>query len=832
MTPQDQKEEALDRLTRPLLFALAEQAGLTLPSSSPKDVLVDALLRCRVVALLAGLSRDVLREIARCLGARGARSNEALRLNIRDAIDGLIVPRATGRVRARWFRESLAGSAPPLRDYQQQALRAAEAWLSADTPGLIHMATGAGKTRAANELVASVLESGEDVLWTTFNWMLLEQAARGLARRLGGADSLRRVGGYGQRLHPLGEWVDADRDEPCVVYTTLRTFASRAEEFECAFDDCAPGLIVYDEAHRGEDGLTGSTLLDMAREFGVPVLGLSATPRPAGLTRFEPIYSKTFCELVDEGVLARPIIEDPVHTGVSWSARLDPTGSDFSNASLKELGRSAQRNAAIVKELARRRASLGPTILFACSIRHCNELERLLTRAGLGARAFHSDCTEEQQARALAEFRAGDIQILINVEKLTTGVDLPLAETLVFARPTLSAALYAQMIGRGARRTENKVFFRVLEFTQNMDRYQGLIMSPTREFPGAGASAGYETGRSVALRERHSFDPGGTILRYAPGRLAPDYAGATFLREGQTFGVELELVGPGGAEAWESPREWSRHAGRLLGLLQSALPSGTVAAEPGPGEAESQHRLWRCVPDASCGYEITTRILSGEAGLRELARGCDALTAGAAELGFYPNARCGVHVHLAWDAPSVEVLKTYIRLVKLLEPAFGGLVAPSRLRLFTGGGYDLSMPNTYAQPLGPLLPSEVLDGINSEDELFDCIDGDRYRVVNLAALEEGPTVEIRGHSGSTEARKILPWLSLHAMLLHAAERLERDELPVPDDAGLITPGDPVQILNTLGLAEDLGPELLADIEARHDEVRRLWRAIPALRGWL
>jgi superfamily II DNA or RNA helicase len=51
----------------------------------------------------------------------------------------------------------------------------------------------------------------------------------------------------------------------------------------------------------------------------------------------------------------------------------------------------------------------------------------------------------------IEEFRGGKISVLCNYGVLTTGFDAPRVRALVIARPTASAVLYEQMIGRGMR---------------------------------------------------------------------------------------------------------------------------------------------------------------------------------------------------------------------------------------------------------------------------------------------------------------------------------------------------------------------------------------------
>ena len=61
-------------------------------------------------------------------------------------------------------------------------------------------------------------------------------------------------------------------------------------------------------------------------------------------------------------------------------------------------------------------------------------------------------CREENEKKINA-YRVGDLQVLINVNILTEGVDLPKTQTVFLTRPTVSTILMTQMIGRALRGT-------------------------------------------------------------------------------------------------------------------------------------------------------------------------------------------------------------------------------------------------------------------------------------------------------------------------------------------------------------------------------------------
>ena len=54
------------------------------------------------------------------------------------------------------------------------------------------------------------------------------------------------------------------------------------------------------------------------------------------------------------------------------------------------------------------------------------------------------------------EFKAGEVQVLVNVDIFSEGFDCPDVEFIQMARPTLSLAKYLQQVGRGLRKSEGK----------------------------------------------------------------------------------------------------------------------------------------------------------------------------------------------------------------------------------------------------------------------------------------------------------------------------------------------------------------------------------------
>jgi len=91
-------------------------------------------------------------------------------------------------------------------------------------------------------------------------------------------------------------------------------------------------------------------------------------------------------------------------------------------------------------------------LFFACNIAHAREITILLkANYGLKAEFVDSKVSTARRVAIIEKFRKGEINILCNVDILTTGFDVPEIDCVFVGRPVGSTVLYTQMIGRGMR---------------------------------------------------------------------------------------------------------------------------------------------------------------------------------------------------------------------------------------------------------------------------------------------------------------------------------------------------------------------------------------------
>lgn len=91
------------------------------------------------------------------------------------------------------------------------------------------------------------------------------------------------------------------------------------------------------------------------------------------------------------------------------------------------------------------------TIVFAVDIAHCEMLAHKFTQVGIKAASLHVRLPQQQRDRIVEKFKAGEIQVLVNVSIASYGFDSPEVACVQICRPTKSIVLHLQMIGRGMR---------------------------------------------------------------------------------------------------------------------------------------------------------------------------------------------------------------------------------------------------------------------------------------------------------------------------------------------------------------------------------------------
>ena len=374
--------------------------------------------------------------------------------------------------------------------HQAKALERLHAWYDSNRDsgagGILVLPTGGGKTfTAVRFLTAGPLSDGYKVLWLAHTHHLLEQAFK--AFKEGAAHiaepkrsmTVRVVSGTPGhfRVHQMQRSDD-------VVVATLQTIC-RAREREHpalkAFLKAADGklCVVFDEAHHAP-AFTYRKLLQELRKAcsGMVLLGLTATPthtdeRKRGwLKKLFPqgfLYQATAQQLMAARILAKPIHEEPrTHVIPDFDEREYQkwvgTYQDIPEDIITQLAKNGRRNRLIADIYKDNKRKYKKTIIFADRWYQCEEISEFLLSRGVKVGTMYSHVdraprtpearnkrNSDENARVLADFRAGKLDVLINVRMLAEGTDVPDVTSVFLTRPTTSQILVNQMVGRALR---------------------------------------------------------------------------------------------------------------------------------------------------------------------------------------------------------------------------------------------------------------------------------------------------------------------------------------------------------------------------------------------
>ncbi|MFN9437243.1 MAG: type I restriction-modification enzyme R subunit C-terminal domain-containing protein [Planctomycetota bacterium] len=300
-----------------------------------------------------------------------------------------------------------------------------------------------------------------------------------------------------------GDDIDADADQlPIPIH---------------AFD-----TIIADECHRGYTASEQSVWRAVLDHFDAVRIGLTATPASHTTSYFkEVVYRYTYEKAVSEGYLVDwdlvKVKSDVRIQGIFLKEgetveRVDPISGmeqldtlederEFASTDVERRVTSPDSNRKILRELKKytdeheeRYGRFPKTLIFAANdlphTSHADELTELAVEIFGRGESFVRKITGrvDRPLQRIREFRnRPNPGIVVTVDLLSTGVDVPDIEFIVFLRPVKSRILFEQMLGRGTRRGEqhpDKSHFTVFDcFDGTLVEYFKKTTSMTSEPP-------------------------------------------------------------------------------------------------------------------------------------------------------------------------------------------------------------------------------------------------------------------------------------------------------------------------------------------------------------
>ena len=331
-----------------------------------------------------------------------------------------------------------------LRDYQKELLKRTEDALQpAGARVMLQLPTGGGKTHIAGALLSRWLRNGCKAAWLTHRAELAEQTRRMLAAT---------------GLSVVNQQTWAARSEaPAILNGVVVLMAQTAGRRAIAGDIWRgysnADLLVIDEAHHA----AAEGWRRAIDQWPGRILGLTATPwRLSKAEGFDQMFGDLLSgpqvsQLQADNWLCRARVLMPQPDKTIRGGAIAGTG-DYNESGIQQAN---QEHPDIMTAGALRfwefHAAERQTVIYAISKDHARNLTALFNDKGIPAAVMLSDTPSEERASAIESFRNGTLRVLVNVAIATEGFDLPDASCVVITRPTMSLALYLQMVGRGLR---------------------------------------------------------------------------------------------------------------------------------------------------------------------------------------------------------------------------------------------------------------------------------------------------------------------------------------------------------------------------------------------
>ena len=251
-------------------------------------------------------------------------------------------------------------------------------------------------------------------------------------------------------------------------------------------------VIIADECHRGYTAKETSVWRDTINHFDATKIGLTATPAAHTVSLFgEPVFRYGVELAIQEGYLVdyqavsitsnvrvkgmflkegEQVGRIDTETGEEVFDELEDERSFESEQIEKEIT-SPDSNRKIVQEIAKyayehqkEKGHFPKILIFAQNDRphtsHADQLVQLCRKEFGQGDAFVQKITGnpnvDRPLQRIREFRnRPQPKIAVTVDMLSTGVDIPALEFIVFMRPVKSRILWEQMLGRGTRRCDS-----------------------------------------------------------------------------------------------------------------------------------------------------------------------------------------------------------------------------------------------------------------------------------------------------------------------------------------------------------------------------------------
>ncbi len=343
-----------------------------------------------------------------------------------------------------------------LRDYQEEGVAIAVKALRREKhPFVIQAATGAGKSLMIADICHKI---DEPILILQPSKEILEQNYQKLLSYDPDID----VGIYSASKNR--------REIKKFTFAMIGSIYKRPKEF-AHFK-----YVLIDEAHRvNPKNLSGMLTTFLKAIDCKHVCGLTATPYRIDTLwkrdRYGTLYANASLKMINRisrspffrKILFKIETADLIERGYlcpieyyiepsDWKELVvNSTGANFTDKSMKSYSEKPSRVKRITSAITYSHQNNERTLVFCGSIAQAMKVQLSAGDLGIKVDIVTGKTPLAERERIIENFKNGDTKHIVNMGVFTTGFDMPNLDCIVLARPTMSLALYYQMIGRGVR---------------------------------------------------------------------------------------------------------------------------------------------------------------------------------------------------------------------------------------------------------------------------------------------------------------------------------------------------------------------------------------------
>jgi len=337
-----------------------------------------------------------------------------------------------------------------LRDYQKSDIERIESAWTEYNSILYQLPTGGGKSVVLSKIISD--HKDQKIIVFAHKRRLLTQLKQHLSN----------VGiKAGLLIASTAENMDSN-----VIIVSIRTAVKDARLGKLLERDW--DMVVIDEARNSRTNSYDKVLKAIEiNNLNIKKLGCDATPYRKDKKRLDEHFecmvcsTETTASLIEKGFLAK--YKTYVAPIGEIEKEVDEVANDYQQQQLSHYMRQPEYLNYVV-EMYKQYGDNRQAIVFAVDKEHARNLKKVFVEQKVkGVEQIDSSLSTEEIERITKSYEEKETQILINVEMLTEGVDLPDTGVIVGARPTKSLTLYLQMVGRGTRLKSDRSHLIVLD---------------------------------------------------------------------------------------------------------------------------------------------------------------------------------------------------------------------------------------------------------------------------------------------------------------------------------------------------------------------------------